>query len=143
MTSVLLDTNVLFSAFITPGGLCGQLVKNLLSDTLYQPVTSALILKELYDLPNRPHLVNKITFGDMIIFLQYAMDEIPIVNPVEFSRTALTPEEKELTDPKDHHVLIAYKTSDIDYLVTGNKKDFPIGDYLKNPTEMISLLASS
>jgi uncharacterized protein len=59
---ILLDTNIWVSAFLSPEGHCGRLVRRLLGDGEVEIVTSAPILDEVVDVLARPRLTRRYGF---------------------------------------------------------------------------------
>jgi putative PIN family toxin of toxin-antitoxin system len=111
---LVLDTNVLVSAALTPDGL--QRTALLLAITkparLY---VSPLILDEYADVLSRPEL--NIRKGVRLQLLQLIKNRSHTVSPSH--RLAVS------SDPDDNIFLECADAARVDYLITGNRKHFP------------------
>lgn len=109
-----IDTNVLVSALLTPGGASAQLIAGIRSKTLI-PVLSQDILAEYAEVLNRP----KFGFAqDRIISLLEDMKGLALlVKPRPISL-------QDLPDPDDAPFIAAALTAGC-AIITGNSKHFP------------------
>ncbi len=60
---ILLDTNIWVSAFLSPNGHCGRLVRRLLTDGDVELVTSLPLIDEIVDVLGRPRLTRRYGFA--------------------------------------------------------------------------------
>lgn len=110
-----LDTNVLVSAGISPNGLARR-IRDFVLDT-GELITSHSILNEYVDVMARPKFDRYLSLETRIQLLSALYASATIVTPAR----ALS----ECSDPDDDRVLEAAVEAGVDYLVTGNRRDFP------------------
>jgi len=60
---ILLDTNIWVSAFLSPDGHCGRLVRRLLADGDVEIFTSLPLIEEIVDVLGRPRLTRRYGFA--------------------------------------------------------------------------------
>src|SRR5512145_2517159 len=60
---ILLDTNIWVSAFLSPHGHCGSLVRRLIMDSDVELVTSLPLVDEIVDVLGRPRLARRYGFA--------------------------------------------------------------------------------
>ena len=111
---VVVDTNILISALINPAGVPFTLY-NLWNQKQFDLVTSTWQIEEVRDVTRRPHLKDDFkphTAGRMINELRksaFVLDELP---EVDYS-----------PDPKDNPVLVSGIAGQVQYIVSGDKRD--------------------
>jgi putative PIN family toxin of toxin-antitoxin system len=129
MTSLhaVLDTNVLVSALLSPLGSPAKIYKMFL-DEMLTLVYSAEILDEYRDVLFRPRL--KIADDEASKVLGAIEEYGEKVEP--------TPSAHDMLDEDDR---VFYDTAKLAgaYLVTGNAKHYPDEDFIKTPTDFLSL----
>jgi putative PIN family toxin of toxin-antitoxin system len=114
MIGVVIDTNVLVSALLSPSGNEALLLLAV-NQGLVRPYFSPAVLEEYSEVLTRPKFAfssNEIT--ELIDLFQRQGD---LVYPTLLS--AISP------DPGDDKFIACALTAETDFLVTGNKKDFP------------------
>jgi len=116
MIRAVIDTNVLVSALISPSGneaLLLLAVKQGLVRTCFSPA----VLKEYSEVLARPKFAfSPDEIAALIDLLQRQGD---LLHPAPLS--GISP------DPKDDKFMACALTAQVDFLVTGNKRDFPKG----------------
>jgi len=126
-----IDTNILVSALLTPGGVSAQLIAAIRSRAL-TPVVSEMILAEYAEVLNRPkfNFANKLTASlledmkGLALFLN--SQSIPL---------------QDLPDPDDAPFIAAAITAAC-HVITGNSKHFPqeLGIEALSPSEALARL---
>ena len=111
---VVLDTNVLVSAFLSPYGTCAEILRLVLAKRVTL-ILDFRIYNEYRDVLFRPsfHLNNKQVSIVLETIYEFAENIIP--NPVN----------KVFPDKDDRVFYEAAVSGKADYLITGNKKHFP------------------
>ncbi len=133
MIYAVIDTNVFISALLTKNTDAATVkVYDAIADGLITPLYHENILKEYDEVLRRPKFGfagNKIkTFMDMI--LKYGIEVFP----------KSTGEILVDMDDLIFYEVAMEKRGDDSYLVTGNKKHYPIKDFIVTPAEMILIL---
>jgi putative PIN family toxin of toxin-antitoxin system len=125
---IVLDTNVIVSALLCPQSLPAKILGLVLNGTI-EIVYDNNILVEYIDVLNRERFkINK----DLIkIVLDY------ITNNGEY--IIAEPQNIQFDDEDDKAFYDVYKSSDANYIVTGNKKHFPKEDAIITPREFIEI----
>jgi len=129
---VVLDTNVLASALMTPGGVCSRILR-LVYDQAVQICVDERIVEEYESVLSRPRFrLDREDIDETIeVIRAYAQTVTPMPLPVE------------LPDPADLSFLEVAAQGDA-VLVTGNKRHFPVkarhGVNVLAPAEFIELL---
>lgn len=111
---VVLDTNIIVSALLSPRGLSSKLL-NLVFEKKLIIVYDNNILNEYLDVLNREKFKLDKELVNTIINFIAKEGEYKIA---EFQKI-------KFTDEDDKIFYEAYKGEDVDYLITGNKKHFP------------------
>ena len=114
MIRVVIDTNVLVSALLQPGGLPAAVLLLALSDRV-QPCVSEAVLAEYQEALRRPHF--KLD-GDVIQGALQAMRKVS-------QHVKPTTHVNACSDPDDNMFLECAAAAHADYLVTGNQRHFP------------------
>jgi len=130
---VVIDTNVIVAALLNPFGACGSIVRMLLSNEI-SLCFDARILSEYETVLKRPKFdFKEEDINTFIEFLKHSGLTISS-NPLPFS----------LPDPDDEPFLEAAVSAKVQYLVTGNRKHFPMDNYqnvnILSPSEFIDSL---
>lgn len=112
--TIIIDTSVLISAFLTPSGVCSQALKKILSDPSFTPVISDYIIDELLRKVNEkfPHKILELQ-----AFLFQFLSGVIIINTPNDEVIA----ESRMRDPKDRPIIRAAVSNKIDFLLTGDK----------------------
>ena len=111
---VVLDTNIIVSAFLSPQGLSAKLF-NLMFDEKLTIVYDNNIFAEYLDVLNR----DKFKFDKELVNL--IMDFISKEGEYIIAEF----QNMKFTDEDDKIFYDVFKSGDVDYLITGNKKHFP------------------
>jgi uncharacterized protein len=109
-----IDTNVLVSALISPSGN-EALVLLAVKQGLVRPCVSPAVLKEYSAVLARP----KFAFSpdEITALIDLLQDQGDLLHPAPLS--GMSP------DPEDDKFIACALTAQADFVVTGNKKDFP------------------
>lgn len=130
---VVLDTNVLVSAFLKPRSNPARILRLVLQDDI-QIIISEYILTEYFEVLTRPKFHLK---------LNRIQTVFQVIRMKGINAPALA-ESFELPDSKDGPFLEAALAGGADALITGNKKHFPRkfckGQRVVNPKEFLSEL---
>jgi putative PIN family toxin of toxin-antitoxin system len=128
---IVLDTNVLVSAFLTAEGIPAQVVTLLFAGELTW-LFDARILAEYAEVLARPH------------FKVEASEVAEVLRRIESEgeRVAAAPVEKQLTDVDDQPFLEVALAGRADAIVTGNRRHFPddLGVEVLSPRELLKRL---
>ncbi|MDR1157487.1 MAG: putative toxin-antitoxin system toxin component, PIN family [Oscillospiraceae bacterium] len=129
MTSVLvvLDTNIIVSALLSPLGNPAKIYKMFLTETLKLAYSSG-ILAEYNDVLFRPRL--RIPANEVVKVLEVIQEYGERIEP--------TPGTRDMVDEDDRVFYDTAKSAGA-YLVTGNKKHYPDEAFILTPTEFLSL----
>jgi len=111
---LVIDTNVLISGLLTPFGVCGDIMRLIVSGEVILCVDGR-ILTEYGDVLKRPRFkFSHDHVNTLLAYIQSAAEQYcppPLAQP--------------LPDPDDMPFLEVAITADVDALVTGNMKHFP------------------
>jgi putative PIN family toxin of toxin-antitoxin system len=112
---VVLDTNILISALLTPEGIPAQVVTLCLADANIQTCVSAEIYAEYEEVAQRPK------------FRRSEIEVSALLRTVRESSIWITPRcvVRSCLDPGDNIFLERAQEVEAHYLVTGNVKHFP------------------
>ncbi|MDR1893874.1 MAG: putative toxin-antitoxin system toxin component, PIN family, partial [Spirochaetales bacterium] len=125
---IVLDTNVLVSALLNSYGVPAQILGFVLNGTI-KIVYDNRILEEYKDVLNRKKLnINSELINFIIDFIN---------NEGEYK--IAEPQSIKLKDEDDQMFYEVYRSGEIDYLITGNIKDFPKEKNIVTPREYIEL----
>ncbi len=117
MHRIVLDTNILVGAFLTPKGENSEVLRRAKSQKLY---LSPFILSEVWRTLRVTKLQKKYRYSDI--------EAVQYMQSLRFIGRIHTPEIKVVKvcpDPDDNHILTCAVDVQADYLVTRNIKDFP------------------
>jgi putative PIN family toxin of toxin-antitoxin system len=127
-----IDTNVIVSSFLQPGSIPNQVVKHALEGSI-TPLVSEGILFEYNDVLTR----NKFKIEREKLEEFYAL----LTSRAIFLDRTITDEEfVDSTDIVFYEVALTGKKEKETYLVTGNKKHFPVKSFVVTPREMIEII---
>lgn len=131
MRLAVLDTNVIVSAGINPGGAPATLLMDWVLEGQVQLVTSPWVVSEYHEVVRRPKFRR---YGFPPLWLDFVIDQsLQLPDPKVW--------EKKGPDPKELPFLALAKSSGA-WLVTGNVKHFPDGSrdgvIVLSPTEYLT-----
>jgi putative PIN family toxin of toxin-antitoxin system len=133
---VVLDTNVLISAFLQPAGKPSRILRLIIQGDM-GIVVNAQILAEYNMVASRPIFQLD---GDKVLSVLDYLRSVAIWAPS-------LPVVPNLPDPGDQPFLEAALSTKADFLITGNKKHYPArsceGVVVVTPAEFLQKLASS
>jgi len=126
---VVLDTNVLVSGLLSPGGPPGSIISAVLDGAIIVLVDNRIMF-EYEDVLRR----SKFGFDsrDVRAFLDFFQHESEFVTAKPFSTT--------LADPADLPFFEVATTAAADYLITGNTKHFPEEPWILSPRQFLRIL---
>ena len=136
MLKIVLDANILVSAFLTPMGESSEILRCTQTHKLY---LSPHILSEVWNTLHYARIRKKYHYSDDAI--ERHIKNLAIVSEIVEPKFALTV----CKDPKDNAVLACAVEAKADYLVTRNTKHFPrsfAGVTVLSPKEFLLLLRS-
>ncbi len=119
MQKIILDTNVLISALISPDGIPCKIIDELVIEKVVSICTSEIIVREYFDVINKDKFKQHRSFYVNAEILLGYIEEIA----EKFTPTAVVDLLKAKTDNK--FLELAFE-SKADYLITGNIKDFSL-----------------
>jgi len=125
---LILDTNVIVSALLSPHGLSAKIL-NLVLNGSVTIVYDNCILSEYIDVLHREKFKIK---KDLVKFV---IDFIEKEGEYKIS----VPQNVKFEDEEDKNFYELYKSGEVDYLITGNKKHFPNEKGIKSPREYIEI----
>ena len=133
---VVLDTNVVVSAFISARGAPARVVEAW-RDGRYSATTTEELLQELSDVLSRPHLRALVRIEEGAeAFLDSFRESAEIYEPVERLRV--------VDDPDDDRVLEAAVAGKADYIVTGDDDLLRLGEFrgtrIVSPAMFVAIL---
>jgi putative PIN family toxin of toxin-antitoxin system len=125
---IVLDTNVLVSALLSPQGLPSKILGLVLNGTL-KLLYDNTILAEYTDVLNREKLnIDKELINSIIDFIKSEGEYI-----------IAEPQKIKFDDEDDKIFYEIYKSGEANYLITGNKRHFPKEEKITMPGEFIEL----
>lgn len=127
-----IDTNVIVSSFLKEGSIPDQIVSLALNGPII-PLVNDEIISEYTEVLNR----NKFSLSE---------SEVKVfIN--EFIKRALfldkTKTNEDFDDPDDivfYEIILTARSASNAYLITGNKKHYPIKSFVVTPREMIEII---
>ena len=127
MVKIVLDTNVIVSAFLTPAGKPASILQSVLRHDL-EICFDAAILSEYEEVLNRPKFANSVHRLSIERFIEL-LSSIGI-------KTTCTPSQFHLPDEKDRKFYDVAVAADA-FLITGNKRHFPNENFIFDPAEFL------
>ncbi|GHV81862.1 PIN domain-containing protein [Spirochaetia bacterium] len=122
---VVLDTNVIVSAFLNPKGIPGEIVSLVLSEKIILCYDNK-ILSEYTDVLTRSKFnFNKELVTDFLEFIKIYGEYI----------IAAKPQDIQFIDTDDKIFYDVFRSSDANYIITGNKKHYPKEENILLPRE--------
>jgi len=144
MTRIVIDTNILVSAILTPKGNPAKVLKLVLEGKL-NLIISPAILEETQQVLRYPRLVklmkkNKITMKEVYDFLE-KMSKVAVITPDQLKIDAIP------DDPADNKILACGLEGEADYIISGNHHltDLKIFQGIKivNPADFLTIINTS
>lgn len=128
MTRIVIDTNILVSAILTPKGNPAKILKLILQGKL-NLIISPAILEETRQVFNYPKLVklmkkNKITRKEVYDFLG-KMSKVAVITPGKLEIDAIP------DDPADNKILACAVEGKADYIISGDQHLINLKSYGK------------
>jgi len=117
MTRIVIDTNILVSAILTPKGNPAKILKLILEGKLYLIISPA-ILEETRQVFNYPRLVkllkkNKITLDEVYGFLD-KLSRVAVITPGQLNIGVIQ------DDPSDNKILACGLEGEADFIISGD-----------------------
>lgn len=128
MLRVVIDTNVVVSALMSPNGKPANIL-NLVTDLTLQVCYSQKILAEYTEVLNRPRF--KFSYKDRNNFIQGTQQSGLLVNP---------PVSNILLPDEDDRCFYDVANFSDAILITGNIKHYPSAHFIVTPSEFLTLL---
>ena len=138
MPRVVLDTNVLVSALVTPQGASAQLLVELRAGA-YELVVSPMLLAELREVLRRPKFRHYVSTPEIDAYLELiGRESVLVEDPVPSS-------EPLSADPDDEYLLDLARAAHVDALVSGDTHLLELRNRVpvKSPREFLEWLANS
>jgi len=111
---IVLDTNIVVSALLSPQGIPAKILNLILNDNV-KIIYDNFILSEYIDVLGREYLkINQELVNIILDFIEKDGEYRVVI-----------PHNKKFDDEDDKIFYELYKSGDVDYLITGNKKHFP------------------
>jgi putative PIN family toxin of toxin-antitoxin system len=125
---IVLDTNIIVSAFINPKGIPGEIISLLLSKKIILCYDNKILSEYIAVLKK-----SKFNFDNILIdeFLNFIKDNGEYI--------IAEPQRVKFDDEDDKAFYDVYKSSDANYIITGNKRHFPKEKNIITPKEYIEL----
>lgn len=117
MHRIVLDTNILVGAFLTPKGENSEVLRRAKGQKFY---LSPFILSEVWRTLRAAKLQKKYRYSDIEV-VQY-MQSLRFISRTHMPKIKVV---KVCSDPDDNHILTCAVDVQADFLVTRNTKDFP------------------
>jgi putative PIN family toxin of toxin-antitoxin system len=132
-----LDTDVLVSGLISPGGHSAALLLELRAGA-FELVVSPILLAELGDVLGRPKVRPYVTAAEAAAFVELVGNEATIYNDPPPA------EERLSADPDDEYLLDLARAASADVLVSGDSHLLVLRDVVPvmTPAEFLATLAS-
>jgi uncharacterized protein len=135
-----LDTNVIVSAALNPGGTPGRIVAAAVAGQ-FDSCSSPALVAELREVLAEPRLLDRLGWSpqrlDMFI---HEFSEATFLMEPAFTLDAVA------DDPTDNRVLEAAVASEVDYIVSGDRHLLSLGEYegipIVRPAQFLALLAT-
>ena len=125
---IILDSNVLVSALLSPNGLPSKILNLVLNASVTLIYDNCILSEYISVLYRDKFKISKELLNFVIDFIEK-----------EGEYRIAIPQNKKIEDDDDRIFYELYKSGDIDYLITGNKKHFPNVKGIVNPREYIEL----
>jgi putative PIN family toxin of toxin-antitoxin system len=129
---IVLDTNIIVSAFVNPRGVPGEIISLLLAKKITICYDNR-IFSEYMEILKK----SKFNFDTTLVdeFLDFIKENGEYI--------IAEPQKIKFTDEDDKMFYDVYKSGDANYIITGNKKHFPKEKNIITPREYIELTYES
>jgi putative PIN family toxin of toxin-antitoxin system len=121
---IILDTNIIVSAFLNPEGIPGEIISMILSNKIKMCYDNKIFSEYAEVLTRAKFNFNRELVNDFLEFIkiygEYVLAE---------------PQNIPFTDEDDKIFYDALKSSDANYIITGNKKHYPKDKRIVSPRE--------
>jgi putative PIN family toxin of toxin-antitoxin system len=121
---VILDTNIIVSAFLNPNGIPGEIVSLALSEKIILCYDNKILSEYREVLTGSKFNFNKELVNDFLEFVK-TYGEYIVAEPQEIL----------FVDEDDKIFYDVLKSSDANYIITGNKKHYPKEKNIVSPRE--------
>jgi putative PIN family toxin of toxin-antitoxin system len=125
---IVLDTNIIVSAFINPKGIPGEIISLLLARKITICYDNKILSEYMEILKKSKFNFDTILADDFLDFIKENGEYI-----------LAEPQRIKFSDEDDKMFYDVYKSSDASYIVTGNKKHFPKEKNIITPREFIEI----
>ncbi len=129
-----IDTNVLISSLLKPHSIPDMIVQLALKGTII-PLINEEIIEEYKDVLNR----DKFSFPKSMI--DYLLQGI-ISKSIFLERTPTNEIFNDQDDIVFYEIVMTARTESDAYLITGNKRHFPMKSFIVSPAEMLDMITS-
>jgi putative PIN family toxin of toxin-antitoxin system len=125
---IVLDTNIIVSAFLNPKGIPGEIISLILTKKITICYDNK-IFSEYMEILKK----SKFNFDNILVdeFLDFIKENGEYI--------IAEPQKIKFADEDDKMFYDVYKSSDANYIITGNKKHFPKEKNIITPREYIEL----
>ena len=125
---IILDSNVLVSALLSPHGLPAKILNLVLNGSVTLIYDNCILSEYINVLYREKFKISKELLNFVIDFIEKEGEyKIAIPQKIKFA------------DEDDKVFYELYKSGNVDYLITGNKKHFPNEKGIVNPGEYLEL----
>jgi putative PIN family toxin of toxin-antitoxin system len=121
---IVLDTNIIVSAFINPKGIPGEILSLVLTKKITVCYDNKILSEYTTVLKKSKFNFDNVLVDDFLNFIKENGEYI-----------IAEPQEIKFDDKDDKAFYDVYKSSGADYIITGNKKHFPQEKYIITPRE--------
>jgi putative PIN family toxin of toxin-antitoxin system len=125
---IVLDTNIIVSAFINPKGAPGEIISLILSKKITICYDNKIFSEYIEVLKKSKFNFDNILVDEFLGFIKENGEYI-----------IAEPQKIKFTDEDDRIFYDVFKSSDAEYIITGNKKHFPQENNIITPREYIEL----
>jgi len=123
---IILDSNIIVSALLSPHGLPAKVFNLVLNGSVTLIYNNCILSEYINVLYREKFKINKELLNLIIDFIEK-----------EGEYGLATPQSIKFDDEDDIIFYELYRSADVDYLITGNKKHFPNEKGIVNPREFI------
>jgi len=123
---IVLDSNVIVSALLSPHGLPARILNLVLNGSVTLIYDNCILAEYINVLYREKFKINKESLNFVIDFIEK-----------EGEYGIVVPQDIKFADEDDKKIYELYKSEDVEYLITGNKKHFPNEKGIVSPREFI------
>ncbi|MDR1908413.1 MAG: putative toxin-antitoxin system toxin component, PIN family [Spirochaetaceae bacterium] len=121
---IVLDTNIIISAFINPKGIPGEILSLVLTKKITVCYDNNILSEYTEILKKSKFNFDTVLVDDFLNFIKESGEYI-----------IAEPQKIKFEDKDDKAFYDVYKSSGADYIITGNKRHFPQEKHIINPRE--------